>query len=446
MRLKPAKMEELLWADVKNEVKILDPSLFEIIEEFDPSSEYTLFKAYYPYGTEILNQGILHLPDPAGNIVSIHSDAISDKTRHLLGYNQFSNPVTLVLKNSIELFTLYKETIIPLYGIIPAGKLFGASIILNDSLGDSPIFLWNMTSGARSSFLLQKMSESQGLSRLNKHFNLTISKMNSPLAHWHLFYELSNHHNFGENWCSEVLFFSKPWFDWSNKKLSSFRIALFEKAWHATEFWRNQIIWNLVYSIFQEEKIVRMNPYIADTVKHLIAVGIGAYPAFAPAVSDFAGPFQRLQKILLEFYQIEYAPVIMCPAHISDPNVNAIYYSMEFQTSSEFSPHARQTTTKIADLYDIKEMLKKFFNFMSSAQLNITDTKLFNLKKNISYDFFHSLHEDYSGILPVTNIFIEDESFKIAANAAGSLLPFSKNSSFLKGCIRIRKKNNIPPV
>lgn len=302
MKLKAATLEEVTWSDVRTQVKALDPQLFDAIEEFGPDSRHTLFKASYPYGAEILKNAVFQVPIATGEIVPITDERVPDIIRKKLSYNHLSNPVTMVLRGSAELFFNHMGNAFPFFGMIKKGRLFGTSLVLSENgLNMHPNFLWSLTAGARSMFSLAKVSEVVGLNRLEKHFQVNLPKESEYQDQWNLFQALANAPEFVDPWRCEVLFFSDAWFDWSAKKSAMFKLSLHEKAWRATEFWRNQFLWDVVYSMFKQEKLVKVNPAIADIVRQVSLIAAGVQPGFTPLHNDDADPFQHSKKPCLMF-------------------------------------------------------------------------------------------------------------------------------------------------
>lgn len=208
-----ATLEELPWKAVRNDIAKKNDELANIIDEINPSSEYTLFKACYPFGSEILKDGYFFIPNAKGSLVPLNSADIPAPIQDKLNYNLYSNPVSLILNNTAELFIILKNTTIPFYGLISPERIFGTWRILNPKISQHPNFIWNMVAGARSIFMLPKISETAGYNRLRRAFHLHSEKPKTLLEHWKIFREIANHPDFGEIWSTEMLFFSKKWFD-----------------------------------------------------------------------------------------------------------------------------------------------------------------------------------------------------------------------------------------
>jgi hypothetical protein len=440
LNLSKASFEELTWTEVREEFYRKNPELGKIIDDLSPSKEYTLFKAKYPYGSEILKAGELNLPINRG-LVSIRSNQLNSKIHEKLAYNLNSNPVSMILKNSAEIFMVLENNTIPLYGLVKPGKVFGTWRVLNPHTSHNPAFIWDMTAGARSVFMMPKISEQMRHNRLRREFDMAVETPKSLLDHWEIFRALANSERFGEAWETEILFFSKIWFDkLDDEKWLKFKCYLLESAWSGSEFLRNQFIWNVAFSLIQKYRNIKPNPYIADTVKHLLGMGIGSLPGFSPSIDDSAAPVKRLQEIYVNIYQLAYAPVIMEPHNLSLNVSRPIYYSLAYPTTMEFSPKSRLDSSKISDVYEIKSLLAKYIAELSENDLNLAHTPISDLAKMVQYDFFHTDNEQYPSIKSSKLIPKEDSYFQKIPY--GSDKEFPENSSFIKGCIRITKKSS----
>lgn len=390
MILKPTQYETCLWEEVKAEVEALDPVLFQSIEAFGPTSKHTLFKARYPYGAEILKNGVFASGE--------------------------SYPFVLVLKKNLEFYLNYQSVSVSPFGVLKPGTLLGKST--------EPHALWNLSSGARSLFILPKIAESGGFGKLQKKFSLGAPKPVALRDHWEVFRELVNHPECSANWSSEVLFFGETWSEWTPPT-----------AWQPPVWTRNQFAWDLIFSTFQIEKLTKVNPYIIDVMKHLINIGMGAQAGFSPACDNENAPISTLQDIFVDIYRVDYAPVFLTSACFTE---QAVYYSPEYLTGTTFSLNSRRLSPKIADLYEIKGLLKKFFNYVKNTQTGVHKTALLELASNVQYDFFHSHYEDYMEIYPVDKLLEEDLRF--VQGAGQSSLPLPVNSSFLNGCVRVSRR------
>lgn len=437
------RMEELTWEQVRSDVLKVNPEFVKIVDKLNPSKEYTLFKARYPYGSEILRQGDLYIPNAEGELVSLKHSSISDHIRNLLNYNLDSNPVSMCLNKSVELFITLENHTIPLYSIARPGNLFGLWRVLSDNVTLQPKFIWSMTAGARSIFMLPKISEAERHKKLKKFFHLQEEVPRTLMDHWEIFRGIADHPDFSEPWSVETLFFSKKWLDHlRDDAWQGFNYFLYETAWKSSEFWRNQFFWNLIFSIVQQEKNLHPSFYIFDTVKYLLAIGVGELPGFAPAIDDSVAPVKGIQKAYIDIYNLKnYAPIIMQPYlfSLADKDSRPVYYSLQYPNATEFGPKSRSRSSIITDLYEIKSVFNKFLKALSSGKFNIQSTKYYDLLNSVNFDYFHNNVESYHDIKESREIPSGDcsflQQFENYDNAG-----FPVISAFVTGCIRISHK------
>lgn len=284
------KICKLYWKDIRDKLKPLNPEIVEIIDQISPDQKYPLYRATYPYGFKILKNGKLHIPTEFG-FKAIDDPSVPQSVSKDLMYNAGTNPVSIILKNSAEIYLERDSHTIPLYGIIPPGKIFSTWRVLNPNKTHAPAFIWEMTSGARSVFMLPKISEAARHNKIKKEFKISCDKPNSLSKHWNIFKEIANSNTIEEPWNCEFLFFSKNWF----KNLDSpdwitLQKYLLKTAWTNSEYLRNLFTWNSVYSVIQETLGIKPNPYVADIAKHLISMVAGEMPGFAPVDDNSAAP------------------------------------------------------------------------------------------------------------------------------------------------------------
>ncbi len=446
-------LKELTWDQVSNDVKDLNPEFASIINNLSPSKEFTFFRASYPYGNKILHRGKLFLPASGNKLVPIDNDQVPNHVKKKIGYNLLSNPVTLVLKKSLDLFISVEKRIVN-YSIIPPGSIFGLWRIIDNpnvhNLSHVPPSIWDMTAGARSIFMLPKISDVNGFNRLQKKYAIQNNTPKSLIDHWSIFREIYNQIEFENNWETELLYFSDKWFEHINDKAwKDLKIYFLQSAWKSTEFWRNQFTWELTFSRIQEDRNIKPSPYIADIVSHLLAIGVGTLPGFRPAIDDNVAPVRALQKVFEEVYGIDYAPIIMEPAlsPIFERNKRPLYYSLNFQTAIKLSQKSSRSSM-VAHLYNIKSLLTKYRNDILQGDLNIGETPLYEMAKIANFSFFHHNSTEYKNIFPSMQAIIEDHFFSQSCIYCKQK-EMPKNAPFLNGCIRIsstsqRSEESIP--
>jgi hypothetical protein len=444
MKKNIAKFFKVSWNDVRQQVKNVNPDLFEIIDNVGHKKDYSLYKASYPFGTNTVVNGKFYLPNKDGVLVPLSHSSIDKKTQEDLSYNAGTNPVCLVLKNSLEIYLAQKNhPILSLTGMIPPGKIFSTWRVLSPGGPSEPAFLWSVSAGTRSFFMLPKISIQSKHEKLKREYKIKSDAPRNIADHGETFIELAQSENFNQDWTVEMLFFGGKWFEKvgiSNLN-DTFHNYLYRLAWESSEYWRIQFIWDIVFSLIQKSiNLARPNPYIIDTIKHLIGIGVGTYPAFAPAIDDSAAPISKLQDIYREVYKLEeYAPIIMQPLFHSvyDTETRPVYYSLEYPTTFESSPRSKQHSNKIVDLKDLKHLMEKYLTSIIKGKFNVEQTRVFDMAKSIKFDYFHTEVHRYQNLNLSTLLPEQDETFMVNQKH-GSVFPY--NSPFLRGCIRIAKK------
>src|SRR3990167_11373570 len=118
----------------------------------------------------------------------------------------------MVLHNALEMFITLEDRVIP-FSINKPGNIFGLWRVLDrpneEKLSHTSVFIWNMTAGARSMFMLPKVSEALAHNKLKQGLGIGIDKPRDLLDHWKVFREIAKQPEFTEDWYVEVLFFSK---------------------------------------------------------------------------------------------------------------------------------------------------------------------------------------------------------------------------------------------
>lgn len=443
MTIHQASMEKLSWQQARESVAAIKPDLAKIIDALNPGPEYTLYHAKYPYGAEILKRGNLYVPNDQGKLTNIADPTMDRSIAADLNYNLGSNPVSLVLTHSLECCFPMEDRIIPLTGLINAGDIFGTQRVLATRFSHQPKFIWDMTAGARSVFTLPKISDAINHNRLCKKFLINADKPKALVDQWDIFAQLANSQSFPLSWNAEIIFFSKKWFGHlTDAAWANFNYYLLSMIWKSGDFQRNYFIFDLMFSIIQKTKNMKPSAYVADTVKYLFYIGLGELPGFAPAIDNRAGPIEQLQEIYREIYQIKhYTPTIMQPTlfNINSSDSRPVYYSLQFPNALEFSPKSRKRNSIITELHETKALLTKYFHEIRSGQFNIEDTPLYDLTHEAEFDFFHPDANYYQDISQCQEIADSDPSFSFGSSELNN--DFAYNSSFVKGCIRIQKKN-----
>ncbi len=433
-------IEILTWDQVRNEVHKVNPGLAEQIDQISPGKELKLFKARYPFGCSILQYGVLQLPNDQGKIVSMYDDSIDKTIRNQLSY--VSNmPVGIVLNKTIELYYPAKKAIIP-YFLMRPGRIFALWGLLQErqtSVHNAGV--WIITSGCRSLTLLPKISDALGFKRLKKEFGLTAAMPAGLSDQWDTLKQITEAEQFNSPWEAELLFFPESWYkkirDGSWKNLEYY---LLKGAWEDTAFLRNENVFNLVFSRALEEKNLKPNPFLYDTVKHIYNITKMGAPGFRVAIDDSSAPIKRLEQIFAEVYQLRFAPTFVHSGYFDPSNpLNPVYYSLEIPTLTEFSPKSRKAANKMNDIREIKHIQSVIEKFIREDSMRLKDTPIYEVATNVSYEYYHSDKDMLNELESTDKLSLKDEAMK--ENALQYKKPICTTSPFLRGCVRIGVKS-----
>ncbi len=117
---------EVTWEFIREEVAATNHELYEVIELLSPDKKLTLFKARYPFGAHIIDNGILNLPHKSGKVIPLKTAEVEKKIKDKLSYSPI--PLALLMNKASEVFVKNGEHIIPLK-LLPPGNLFGLFLV-----------------------------------------------------------------------------------------------------------------------------------------------------------------------------------------------------------------------------------------------------------------------------------------------------------------------------
>lgn len=428
-------LEILTWKDVRDQVRKVNPELATVIDEFAPDNEFQIVKACYSFGVLLLNEGNFFLPD-----VASHQEGVLKKAKELLSYSN-SIPVGMVLDKSLELFLKVDHKNIP-YSLIQKGKIFGLWASLYDLEFADFGKLLSISAGARNLMMVPKISDSDGFKYVKREFNISLPAPKTLEEQWNIFVQLANHDKFPRHWEAEVIFFSKKWLEKTNDpKQKLFREYLMGTIWEDVIVLRKQLLFDLTSSLVIATKNLKSNPYLADTIKHLYAIGIKAYPAFVFADDDSAAPITEFQNIFLDLYGLHYCPVMAHSGYFSATNAKKpSYYTLELPTLMSFSPKSRKITSKLDDIREIKYVMDAVAQHILDNSSGLRKTAIHKWIQTVKYEYFHSETDRYNeSIMHVSKLPNEDTN--LSANLRKfKKLRFSSASPFIRGCIKISAK------
>lgn len=440
MKKQKAYLKECTWKDVREDVLKVNPELAKAIDSVDPSDKHVIYKCRYPFGNNIVKDGSVCLPTATGDISEITNDTIPEHIRENLSYTP-DMPAGVLLKNTCEICWKLGLPTAALRFLRP-GKMFGLWATLQP-LGTSSLTgkMWQITAGARSLFMLPKISDAVCYKKIQKEFNLNSHAPRNLTEHWYTFRELTNSDTFPESWNTDLIFFSKKWLQsLQDPAWKELKLFFLETVWHDSSFARDREVLEAAFSIAQVNKNLKPNPYLSDTVKHLYYTAAGAYTGFKVANDNTAGPVLSLQKIFVDIYGLKFRPTMVYPDFITNDNpLDPIYYSLENPTLIMFSPRSKKTSNKMNDIREIQHIMQAIKSYIIEDKLGLRNTPLYKIVNDIDYDYFHSDHDLLGDTRSTQDLEQLDINIKKETKKYPNL-DFCNTSPFLRGCIKLSVK------
>jgi hypothetical protein len=432
------ELEKHTWKSARKLVKAVYPELAEVIDKVSPDDSFSLYVARYSYGAMIIDKGVFSLPNDEGKIVPLRHHTISVDVKEDLEFDG-TIPVGLVTKNSIESFMASVDRVTP-FTRFGSGDILALWRIFDKGKSYQEAPFWSIFSGARSICMLPKITDQNGYRLLRQKYNLSLPIPKNLHDHWNIFSYLANHSEFSEPWTSEIIFFSKKWFSCKeDNEWSLFYYFLLNKVWQGSPFTRNKMMFDYFFSVIQEKRNLKPNPYLADTLAHVVAISSGEAPAFIPARDSTAAPIRGLQKIFIEDYRLKkYPPVLMHSHHFSLEENIPVYYSFEIPTTIQFSPRSNSALTTMAELRGIKHITEVLIQEIQAGKLGIERTPLFDLVQHLKINFYHNEKDSSKEISSAKNLAqLDQDLLNTLVSVNKDAMAFPESSPFFRGCISI---------
>lgn len=437
-----ATIKKVFWQDIADRVKNVNPNIAKIIDDIDPNNKYPLYLARYPYGSGIVNEGVFVTPTIDGDLVPLEKLNRDQKIKHDLAYAGTGLPTGIVLQNSIHESITTTEQILPL-GVVSPGSIFALWKKLDTAVSYHPIKMFNITAGARFIFMLPNISDLSLHKNLKRDFNVRQSPPKTLLDQWNIFKSILSHPSVKCNWYTELLFFSGQWFEKISQDPSWHKLYLYllEHAWKRSAFERNQMFYGLAFSRAKANRNLKPNPYLSDTIKHLLMIAAGNICGFGVANDESSAPINILQDIYIESYGLRsHIPTIILPKHFSPlQKCSPVYYSLTLPTTLEFSPKSRKISSTLNDLAELSHVTQIFMEEIRKGKLNVEDTVLGNIAREIEFEYYHS-KPDKHGEIHLTTKMIKRDPDLITCHKKYGERKFADSGAFIRGCVQLSHK------
>ena len=418
--MKNEVLQEVDWKDVCLLVGKLNPELAKVVNNISLNSHHKLIKATYSFGDLIIKEGRLCLP--------------LEHERLYAQLNYSSIPLSLLLNKSAEVFIENSGSPFPL-NILSPGDLFGTFETVDFMMDKQSYPVWNVSAGARSTFMLPKISDASGLKRLRTHYNIAHNnvQLRSLSDHWNLFKEITLRPNFTEPWKSEILFFPKQWFT-EKKDIAWFEFyqLIWEQTWRQAQYamssfnLRNE--WQTCLKVIDARRL-KPSLYIMDTIKHLFVILMGFAPFFRPAnAAEQDLPLNELQRAFTEIYLLDrYIPTIMSPSIFKErQSLSMGYYSLAFPTLISGAHPSKLLTSFMPDLKMIQLIMGHLNEYSEKSCL----------LHNVLLQYFHASKDKFQDVQLSSDIPLSDPAFEQDQKKFCDRV-FCAISPFFRGCIKM---------
>lgn len=420
------------WNEVGKSVRAVNAELADIIDDISPG-DLPLIKVSYPFGADIVDRGQLMLPNGRSLVPATETVFAED-------LNYCPIPLGALLNRASEVYLDLQNYVAPLNFLSP-GQLFGVFEVLNMFVNQFQLAFWSVASGAKSIFMLPKITRMDSHQRLSREFSVSRHPPQSLPEQHAIFAGIAAATGKAANWFSEVVLFTDAWMQAAKTKVGwqQLRRYLSDVGWQQTSYARDQLMFGLLWQTFSRvlnESRLKPRAYLADTVKYLVRIPIGTVPAFRPAAGDEqAAPFGLLQKAYVDVYGLQkYLPTMMCLSMNDVADSQALYYSLAYPIMLDNVPVDDERQVIISDLREVRMLVTVLIDAIAEFQGRSRMREEFQHIIDTNYQYY-SADKDVYGNINLSKEIVSDHRF-LYEQATYPEREFCASSQFLRGCVQ----------
>src|SRR6185437_7346609 len=338
-----------------------------------------------------------------------------------LSYTQgVDNPVGMILNNESEFYRSFDQRNVS-YQIIKEGQLFGFAHVIDaimksrlENNKKANVSIWNLDAGARSAFVLPKISENGSHIHLLKTYDIDVEKPYTYTEQRNVFRALNA--SVDKPWTQSILYFPKQFLDMlkTNKQCSDIyqEMANIHRSgysiWHTTYAkWESDINY-----VFQKAKIDSRSAYAVNIAKHIYLIVAGGVPGFAPATDENMLPKKLIEDAYTKadgYGLTEYWPTIMQPKQFNARE--PVYYSLALPTLIDYNPETFKGKTSIDLLSKVMMILCKSQEYILN-EFEDRESLLYETAIKAQFSFYHDdpNPEKYGRIIKNSALLPEEDS------------------------------------
>lgn len=425
------------WKAIRDRVFHVEPEFTRLVDILNPDHSFAVYLAYYPYGAMDADTQSTLFPRLEGGTFRLTDGDVPAEIINDLGYSTNNTPLGMVLEKQIESFIDLKRNDITIpFRIYSPGSFFPVTKILNHQPKRTyaPYKLLCSVAGARSVFMLPNIGSAVNHAMLQRDYKIKSPTPKNLYDHWQVFRDIANSQVVNSDWRCCVLYFSAKWLQHIHHEKSWMAVKeyLNELAWKRYDYEINRVHYDMIFSIIQQNRNLKPNPYLSDTAKHLFTIALGKAPGYAPAINDNALPLDIMEEAFSSSYQLKkYKPIIMQPNYFDfEKSKHPIYYSLQNPSTLVFSPRSRTQASTLQEMRELEHLMTIFSKELAQEDGMCSINSVVNtLAKKIKLTYFHSKCDSHQIIQHSSHMPKEDERF--SANG------FAADGTFVRGCVRI---------
>jgi hypothetical protein len=431
------KIQEYTWSQVHDRVEKADPEFTKVVDDWDPGKEYTFIELSYPFGSHILdvNKGGFQLPKENGRTVPLKDSSVPTELRKKLGYNALPLGI-LMPDHGIEVYHKLEDRVFSL-----AFFTSGFNIGIWETFG--PPAPYSAIAGSRSMIMAPKITDTDNHKKLKDCYGIRQAVPRNLFDQSAIFVELAKH--LKEPWEVKILFLNHKWLEPQKRNIGwlNFYNYLRDKSWQHTEYARSKSVFEVSWKHFCEalkEKGERFDPYLIETLRHIIFVSQGTLPAFAAVgKNEMHGPTQFLMDVYANKYGLKnYTPTLLAPIHLGRTFKEPVplYYSFQNPTLLDSIPKIKTFSSAIDDMRNFKALMECFIEETAENSFNFGVTTPQEMLSQIKFDYFHSEMHTYGGIESSDLLPLDDPNL-LYMPGENNGKQFASKGSFFRCCLRI---------
>ena len=431
-----SRINQFSWNEIKHQVKIANPSIYQVIEEINPSEYMPFFLAQYDFGEHFGIKNHAYLPTSNGKLERIDSQYTDNELFQHLGYGKDSLPLGMILDKFCEWHYFDDDGRIYPCFVQGPGAIFNMQVIFNE-IKTVDNNLLSASSGALSSFLLPNIGCKRKHGKLQKSFNVNSPAPKSPYEQYIVFNELLKNKTIHHDWHSQILYFPEQFVEevknndkWLKLKLY-FSEALRKKMTHNT----NSISTNELFLSIDSINRYRPTPFILDTAKYIFNICMGSGIGIKPAIDENHFPVRAIQNIYSEFYDLEYTPTVMVPTTMNSER-DSVYYPLQCPLA-KINTYKTQSNSAYNELEMLKNVLLSYQSEFIEESNAAYGSPLYNLCKEIEFSFFHYMSPGTQNISNPSNLIGDDKRFSFSYSNKET--KFASDAKLFRGCVRLTR-------